>query len=83
MWIPACAGVTILLGIFTYSSWYNMETAAVGVTQISGSIDTIKTSADHATISTQDVLNAARLLATEAETLDKNIREFLAEVRAA
>lgn len=61
----------------------NMQTAAVGVTQISGSIDTIKTSADHATISTQDVLNAARLLATEAETLDKNIREFLAEVRAA
>jgi methyl-accepting chemotaxis protein len=60
----------------------NMQTAAQGTSQMNQSIGEISTASSQANSSSQEVAAAARELSVQAENLDTQVRNFLAEIRA-
>ncbi len=61
----------------------NMQTAADGTSHISSHLSKISVASSEASGSSQEVAAAARELSIQAETLDKQVREFLEDIRAA
>ncbi len=61
----------------------NMTTATQGVEQINGGISVIKSGTDSTTVATQQVLEAARMLSTQAEKMDSEVKTFLRDILTA
>ena len=61
----------------------NMQTAAQGTSQVNHSVSEISAASQQANNSSQEVAAAARELSVQAENLDKQVREFLSEIRSA
>lgn len=61
----------------------NMQTAAHGTSNISENLTRISSASMEASGSSQQVAAAARELSIQAENLDKQVRDFLQEIRAA
>lgn len=61
----------------------NMNTATQGVEQINGGIFSIKGGMDSTAAATKEVLDSARMLSSQAEKMDKEVKEFLHEILAA
>lgn len=59
----------------------NMQTAASGTNDIRVNINEVTTSATNAKDSANTVLEASRSLSVEAETLSREVADFLAEIR--
>ncbi len=59
----------------------NMQTAAQGTGLVSQSVGEISAASEQANSSSQEVAAAARELSIQAEALDKQVREFLREIR--
>ena len=61
----------------------NMNTATMGVEQINGGIFSIKGGTDSTTAATREVLDAARMLSTQAEKMDDHVKSFLRDIQSA
>ena len=61
----------------------NMQTAAQGTSQVNHSVSEISAASQQANNSSQEVAAAARELSVQAENLDTQVRNFLAEIRSA
>jgi len=61
----------------------NMQTAATGVDQINTNVVSIKSSADNTTESTQQVLDAAKMLSQQSEVLSLEVSNFLRNIQSA
>lgn len=61
----------------------SMQSAAKGVQMITDNIQEISDSASHSKASSDEVLKASQDLSKQAEHLDKEIKDFLSDIRAA
>lgn len=61
----------------------NMQTASQGTSMVNQSVSEISAASEQANGSSQEVAIAARELSVQAEALDKQVREFLREIRSA
>jgi methyl-accepting chemotaxis protein len=61
----------------------NMQSAAQGVEHINDNITQVTQSAQEADTSTKEVLQASKVLGSEAESLSKQVSQFLKDIQAA